>query len=243
MFTTLYQTILYIPLFNLLVFFYNMVPGHDLGLAIILLTLATRIILSPFFVQSIKAQRAMQAIQPKLDALKEKYKDSKEKLGPAIMALYKQEKVSPFSSCLPLLIQLPFLIAVYQVFISGLTKNSFDKLYSFVANPGSLNPLAFGFLDLSEKSVVIAVLAGLAQFWQSKSMMSQKSNKLGQLTSSNPMANAMTKQMTYFMPVLTVFIGATLPAGLTFYWFLTTLFSALQQVLLFKKLDKTDSPS
>jgi len=243
MFANLYQTILYIPLFNLLVFFYNLVPGHDLGLAIILLTIVTRIILSPFFVQSIKSQRAMQAIQPKLDALKEKYKDEKEKLGPAIMELYKKEKVNPFSSCLPLLIQLPFLIAVYQVFISGLTKNSFEKLYSFVANPGALNPLAFGFLDLSQKSWPIAVLAGLAQFWQSKSLMAKKPSKLGQLTANNPMANAMTKQMTYFMPVITVVIGASLPAGLTFYWFLTTLLSALQQVLLFKKLDQAEEKS
>src|SRR3989338_5418607 len=161
MIVNIYNTILYEPLFNILVFFYNIVPFNDIGLAIILLTIFIKLILSPFFIQSIKAQRAMQAIQPKLDELKEKYKDSKEKLGPAIMELYKKEKVSPFSSCLPLLIQLPFLIAVYQVFISGLTKNSFEKLYSFVANPGALNPLAFGFLDLSEKSVVIAILAGL----------------------------------------------------------------------------------
>src|SRR3989344_6230970 len=131
MLVNIYNTILYEPLFNILVFFYNIVPFNDIGLAIILLTIFIKLILSPFFIQSIKAQRAMQAIQPKLDELKEKYKNNKEKLGPAIMELYKQEKINPFSSCFPLLIQMPFLIAVYHVFANGLSGKSMEFIYSF----------------------------------------------------------------------------------------------------------------
>jgi len=232
MFTSIYQAVLYQPIFNLLVFFYNLVG--DIGLAIILLTIVIKIVLSPFFIQSVKAQRAMQAIQPKLDELKEKYKDKKEELGPAIMQLYKKEKVSPFSSCLPLLIQFPFLIAVFQVFRIGLTNGSLDIIYPFITNPGSLNPVSFGLLDMGHSSIVIAILAGAAQFWQSKTMMGKKQAKVNQ----NSMASAMTKQMTYFMPLITIFIGASLPAGLTFYWFLTTLLGAAQQVYVFKKMDQ-----
>lgn len=231
----IYNTILYQPIYNLLIFFYNIAPGHDLGIAIILLTILLKLLLSPFFVQSIKAQRSMQAIQPKLDELKEKYKDQKEKLGPAIMALYKKEKVSPFSSCLPLLIQMPILIAVYQVFRNGLVNGGFELVYPFITNPESINPIAFGFLDLSQTSLPLAVLAGVAQFWQSKMMMGKQKN---QPSPKSALASSMGKQMMYFMPIITVVIGASLPGGLTFYWFLTTLFGAAQQALVFKKMDK-----
>ncbi len=234
MFVQIYNTILYEPIFNLLIYFYNLLG--DIGWAIVLITIVIKLILSPFFIQSIKAQRAMQAIQPKLDALKAKYKDSKEKLGPAIMQLYKEEKVSPFSSCLPLLIQFPFLIAVFQVFRTGLANGSFDLLYPFITNPGTLNPMAFGFLDVAQKSIVIAVLAGAAQFWQSKMMMAKNKTKGKQ----SAFASSMTKQMVYMMPLFTVFIGASLPAGLTLYWFLTTLLGALQQKVIFNKMDRKE---
>ena len=229
MFATLYQTILYQPIFNLLVFFYNVFG--DLGWAIIFLTIIIKLILSPFFIQSIKAQRAMQAIQPKLEALKEKFKDSKDKLGPAMMELYKQEKVSPFSSCLPLLLQFPFLIAVFQVFRSGLSNGSFELVYPFIQNPGSLEPLAFGLINMSVRNIPLAILAGLAQFWQSKTMMARGKD----VSKQNNMASAMTKQMMYMMPIITIFIGMSFPAGLTFYWFLTTLLSALQQIYIFRE--------
>jgi len=234
MFSEIYQTILYEPIYNLLVFFYNIVPGHDLGIAIILFTILIKIILSPFFVQSIKAQRSMQAIQPKLDELKEKFKNDKEKLGPAIMELYKKEKVSPFSSCLPLIIQMPILIAIFQVFRLGLGEINSEILYPFIYNPGTLQPIAFGFIDLTQSSIWLAVLAGAAQFWQSKMMLSQKKN---QPAPKSALAASMGKQMMYFMPVVTVFIGSSLPGGLTFYWFLTTLLGAVQQKFVFKKMD------
>ncbi len=229
----IYHAILYQPLFNLLVFFYNIVPGHEIGLAIILLTLFVKIILWPFFAQSIKAQASMQAIQPKIEELKEKYKDNKEKLGPALMELYKKEKVNPFSSCLPLLLQLPFLIAVYQVFRIGLASGSLNLVYPFIHNPGFINPISLGFLDFGQPNLIMAVLAGAAQFWQSKMMLNKtpkpKNNE------ANPMA-MMGKQMTYLMPIFTVFIGSKLPAGLTFYWLLITVLGVVQQAWVFKKM-------
>lgn len=231
---TIYHTVLYQPLYNILVFFYNIVPGHDIGLAIILLTVVVKLILWPFFSQSIKAQRAMQGIQPKIDELKEKYKDDKQKLGPALMELYKKEKVSPFSSCLPLLLQLPFLIAVYRVFRVGLTNGSLEAIYPFIYNPGAINPVSLGFLDLSQPSIVMAVLAGASQFWQSKIMFARQPQS--DKNKNNTMA-IMNKQMTYFMPLITVFIGASLPAGLTLYWLVITVLGVLQQAWVFKKMD------
>ncbi|MFA6253213.1 MAG: YidC/Oxa1 family membrane protein insertase [Patescibacteria group bacterium] len=226
----MFYTIFYQPIYNLLIFLYNLVPGKDLGVAIILITLVIRLALYPFSQKAIKSQKELQTIQPEIEKIKEKYKDDKEKMAPELMALYKERKINPFSSCLPTLIQLPFLIALYQVFLNGLTKdNSNGALYSFVQNPGQLNIIAFGFINLASKNWIIAILAGVAQFWQSKMLMG-KSQQTG-------MSKIMTNQMIYFMPIFTIVIGGNLPAGLTLYWLFTTLFSILQQymVLGFKK--------
>jgi len=230
----IFNTIFYQPIFNLLVYIYNIIPGHDLGLAIIVLTLIIKLVLYIPSKRSIKSQKELATIQPEIDELKEKYKDDKDKMGPELMALYKRKGVNPFSSCLPMVIQLPFLFAIYRVFFNGLTnEHAMDSLYSFVYNPGILNPNAFGFINLAEKSIWLALLAGAAQFWQSKMLMAKK--KPG--ASSGGMAG-MGAQMTYIMPIFTVFIGARFPAGLTLYWFLGTMFSVAQQYLVLGRNNK-----
>src|SRR3989344_1808032 len=153
----LFTPILYQPLLNLLVFFYTMVPAHDIGVAIVLWTIIIKLLLYPFSRQSIRGQRALQRLQPKLNEVKERYKNDREAQAKAMMALYKEEKVNPLSSCLPLLIQLPILLAVFQVFQSGLHNGSLDLLYPFVANPGNLNPISFGLIDLAKPNLVLAL--------------------------------------------------------------------------------------
>ena len=231
----LFNLILYQPLLNLLVFLYNILPFHDIGLAIIILTIIIKLILHPFSTQSLKSQRALQKLQPQLEELKRKYKDQKEKLASEMMLLYKKEKVNPFSSCLPLLIQLPFLIAVFQVFRSGLNPESLNLLYPFVQNPGQLNPISFGIINLAEKNLILSIFAGLAQFFQAKMMITKKppANIAG--SKDEGMMAMMNKQMLYFMPVMTVIIGMSLPGGLILYWFLTTVLTIFQQFYLFKK--------
>ncbi len=231
----LWNTIFYQPLFNLLVWLYNVIPGHDIGVAIIILTVLIKLILYPFSLQALRAQKSLAALQPKIDELKIKYKGQKEAMSKELMKLYQDNKINPLSSCLPVLIQLPFLIAVYQVFISGLGSKGFETLYSFVANPGHLNAISFGFLDLSKTNLVLAILAGAAQFWQTKMMPRPTPPKNAPGAKDESMTAAMNKQMLYFMPLITVFIGATLPGGLTFYWFLTTLLTIGQQYLYFRK--------
>ncbi|MFA7662434.1 MAG: YidC/Oxa1 family membrane protein insertase [Patescibacteria group bacterium] len=237
----LFNVVLYQPLLNLLVFFYNVIPGHDVGLAIIAMTLLIRLLLYPSSVKSIKSQKAMKDLQPKLDELKKKYANQKEKIASETMALYKSEKINPFSSCLPLLLQLPFLIAVYQVFRVGLTNGSLDKLYSFVYNPGTLNAMSFGIFDLSKPVIIFALLAGVAQFIQSKMLTSTRPAKeiaTKEGAKDEDMSAIMNKQMLYMMPIITVVIGWTLPGGLTLYWFLSTLLMAGQQWIIFKQADK-----
>jgi YidC/Oxa1 family membrane protein insertase len=235
-----FQTFFYQPILNLLVFIYDIVPGHDLGVVIIILTIIIKLILWPLSKQSIKSQKSLQDLQPKVEEVKKKYADNKEEMGRAMMNLYKEHKVNPFSSCLPLLIQLPFLFAVFSVFRTGLSNGSLNLIYSFIPRPEVINSVSFGFLDLAKPHITLAVLAGLAQFWQARMMITKKPAITSIGSQDENMAAIMNKQMLYFMPVLTVFIGMSLPGGLTLYWLVTTLLTALQQLFVFKEHNKKD---
>lgn len=236
----LFNTILYEPLLNLLVFIYNILPGHDIGLAIIILTVIIKVVLWPFSWKSVESQKALQDLQPKLDALKKKYANDKAKLSQEMMALYKNQNINPASSCLPLLIQFPILIAVYQVFRSGLTTTELTGIYSFIYNPGQINAISFGFVDLAKPQAVLAVIAGIAQFWQAKMLTSKKQPKVPGAKDENITA-IMNKQMMFLMPALTIFIGLSLPGGLMIYWLATTLLTIFQQYYMLKRKKKDDN--
>ena len=241
--SNLFTTIFYQPILNLLVWLYNIVPGHDIGAAIILLTVIIKLALLPLSRKAIISQKSLQDLQPKMEELKKKYADNKEEQGKAMIKLYQENKVNPFSSCLPILIQLPFLFAVYKVFMAGLKSDSLDLVYSFIHRPESISVISMGFLDLSRPNWVLAVLAGAAQFWQAKMMITKKppSAVQGQKGAIDEgMAAMMNKQMLYFMPIFTVFIGLSLPGGLTLYWFVVTILTALQQIFVFNKILNKD---
>lgn len=236
----LYHLIFYRPILNSLIGLYNVLPGHDMGVAIVLLTIAVRILLLPFTMQMLRSQRAMQGLQPKIRALQEQYKNEKEKLSKELMALYSKEKVNPLSSCLPLIVQLPIFIALYQALSAGIAGNQFDLLYSFVDHPTAINPLGFGFLPLASANALLAILAGVTQWWQARG--------LAQLNPSPPrtggakdeaMANMMNKQMQYMMPIFTVVVGWKLPAGLVLYWMVTNVLTALQQHFMLRRTNSS----
>ena len=197
----MFQTFFYQPILNLLIFLYNIVPGHDLGIAIILLTIIIKVILLPLSKKSLKSQKELQELQPKIEELKKKYKDNKEELGRAMMKLYKENKVNPLSSCLPLLIQMPFLFAVFRVFRDGFTNGSLDLVYSFVSRPEVVDMMSLGFIDLEKRNITIAILAGAAQFWQTKMLMSKRPKIKDKVAKDEDIAAIMNKQMIYFMPI------------------------------------------
>ena len=237
----LFKTIFFQPIYNLLVFFYAAIPGHDLGVAIILITAVIKLILYPFSKQALQAQKSMQEIQPKMEALKVQYKDDQAGLSKAMLELYKNEKVNPFSSCLPVLIQFPFLIAVYQVLRTGIGSADASILYSFVHAPAVLNHVAFGFLDLTQKNVFLAVLAAASQYWQTHMLMHKKPplSQVAPGAKDESMTATMNKQMMYMMPIMTLVIGISLPAGLVLYWLAITLFSVAQQWWMFRSIPQT----
>ena len=231
---SVFNTFLYRPLFNALILLYQYLPGRDFGIAVIVLTLLIRFILYPLMAKSIKSQKALSELQPKIQEIQQKYKDDKERQAREMMEFYKKEKINPMGGCLPLLIQLPILIALYRVFWGGLQPESINSLYPFVADPGAINPFFLGLIDLSQASLVLAVLAGISQFFQSK-MMTPKMKKSSGSDKASQFSEMMQKQMLYFFPIFTVFILWRMPAAVGLYWLVTALFSIVQQKLIYKK--------
>lgn len=239
-----WDTILYEPILNILVWLYNAIPGHDFGVAIIVMTVLMKAILLPLTKKQLMAQKRMQDLQPEIKRIQEKYKENKQEQSKALMAFYQQNKVNPFSSCLPLIVQLLLFITLYTVFRDELTSNgNLEGIYGFIANPGQINHISFGFLDLSKPSIPLAVVAGALQFIQAKMMLPPKPSKKeiqkdvkknDQVSLGQSFQSAMNTQMLYFFPLLTIFIGATFPSGLAVYWVVSTLFQVIQQKFIFR---------
>lgn len=249
----LFNTVLYEPMFNLLIWMYDVMPWKDLGIAIILLTIIIKSALFWPSLKGIRAQKSMQELQPKLEALKVKHKDNKEELGKEMMMLYKEHKVNPMSSCLPLLIQLPILLALFQVFnglkfdantgilISDSLAHLYEPLrtmYSTIA----ISPMFLGFVNLSAThNVVLAVLAGGAQFFQARMMQSQRPAVKSEGSKDEDMASMLNKQMLYVLPIMTIVFGYQFPAGLTLYWLASTMFTWGQQLIFLREHKKMDA--
>lgn len=233
----IFNQFLYQPLFNILIFFYNVIPGHDLGVAIILVTLLIRVVLFPLSKKGIKSRKALEELQPRMKELQRKYKD-KEERARQMMVFYKENKINPASGCLPLLVQLPIFIALYWVLrnMSEMIINNgqIQGVYQFIANPGTINPMFLGLVNLAVPSLFLAVLAGVFQFIQSK-MMFKDSSKARPKGQKMDIQQTMGRQMTYFMPLIIVFISLKLPAGLPLYWAASTLFGIGEYLLVNRK--------
>lgn len=227
----IFYSILYQPLINILLVLYSFL-GKDFGLAVIALTLLVRIILLPFTKKSITAQKAMSSLNPKIQAIREKYKDKNEQ-SKALMELYQKEKVHPFSGCLPILIQIPILWTLYSVLMGSLKGVHTSDVYPFLQKivvlfhqPYSL----LGIVDLAQSSIVLAFLAGVLQFIQSKQMVRYQNFS----ASRNDFNASLNKNMMFMLPAMTFLISWKLPAALALYWATSTLVSVIQQLYIIK---------
>lgn len=238
----IWQEIFIKPIFNGLIFLYRVIPGHDMGIAIIILTLIIRLALIHSSGKSLKSQREMQKIQPEIDKIKKQYKGDKQKQTQAMMGLYKKHKINPFSSCLPLLIQFPFLIALFLAFRAGLgsgsidpqthllVKEKLDLLYPFLrsfAESSPINTAFLGVVDLTKAPsaglfLILPFLAAGLQFIQSKMMMASAASKG-------------SAQMAYIMVGVTFLFCMRFEAWLAIYWITTTLFAIVQQYIMLKR--------
>lgn len=235
---SIFNAVLYQPLYNALIFVYNIIP--DLGIGIIIITVIIRIALLPISKKAIESQKKMQEIQPELKAIQEKYKNEPQKKGEELMKFYKEKKINPAAGCFPLIIQIAILIALYRVFLNASIHfdNQSKLLYSFIQGPNSINSISFGFIDITQRNIPLAVISALLQFWQTKMMMAKQQKKKvtnGTKEEEPDFATIMQQQMLYIAPIMTFVIGLSFPAALPIYWIVTTLFMIGQQYYILHK--------
>lgn len=230
-FLTVYNEILWRPLFNALVFLYNILPVHDLGLAIIILTIVVRLFLAPFLWKARKNQQDLAKLQPEIKKIQEKFKDNREAQTKALMEFYAARKINPFSGCLVILVQIPVLIALFQVFRHGFEVSQLKYLYTFVANPGRLDPVSFGIIDLSRGNIYLGIVAAIAQYYQIK-LSASNTYTDGSAVKKGDFSAIMQKQMIYVFPLLILMWSYTLPSALILYWTVINLIGVLQEIIL-----------
>lgn len=241
----IFHIFVYNPLYNALIFLYNTIAFEDFGWAIVFVTILLKFALLPLSKKQIESQRQLQELQPKIKALQEKHKSDKEKQAKVLMEFYKEHKVNPFGGCLPLIVQMVFLLAMYNIFLSISEQNfSVDAavLYSFVTNPGQVHTSFLGILDLSVPSLWLAAVTAAFQYWQTKMLMQSvkekekmQPKKEKKEEDAPDFSQMMMKQMLIIGPVLTLVIGAKFPAGLILYWLVSTIFMIVQQKYLLVK--------
>ncbi len=236
----LFNNFLVIPLYNLLVLILNHVPLIDLGFAVVLLTIIVRLILYPLSKSAIKTQLKMKDIQGPIEEIKQKYKNDQQQMAIETMKFYKENDIKPFSGILLLLIQLPIIFALYFVFLKeGLPSIDLKLLYSFVQAPEFVNPKFLGIFDLASKSITLALLAGITQFFQAKLMLknnNQPTPNKNENSFQNDLMKSMQIQMQYVLPGLMIAFSYSLGAVVALYFTTSNIFSIFQEIYLKKKL-------
>jgi YidC/Oxa1 family membrane protein insertase len=258
----LWHTLLYQPLVNALIFFYQLLFSN-LGLAIIALTAVIRGLLVPLTLPSMKAAKKMRELAPEIEKLKKRHGKDKQAFARAQMDLYKERGANPAAGCLPQIIQLIILIALFQAFRQVLSTDgeTIKRLNELLYPPLRLAAdtvinARFFYLDLTKPDIfplpegflggILPGIPGLfllgaaaIQFLSSKLMMPQakKAQEVAKKTpeAADDMATAMQTQMIYLFPLMTILIGFSFPSGLVLYWLVFSAFTAAQQYLINQK--------
>lgn len=238
MLSNLWNAILYEPLVNILAVFTSIIPGGDVGLAIILLTILVKVAIYPLSQRALVGQAKMNELAPLINKIKQSGV-SKEEQARQTFELYKTHKANPFSGCLLILIQLPIIFALYYVFLRGLNFDG-EVLYSFVSIPENINMSFLGLIDIHGKSLLLAVLAGFSQYLQAHFMPKPApSNQEGSFQDS--FAKSMHVQMKYVFPFLIAFIAYSVSGAIALYWVTSNIFAVFQQIYVNKKKNQAVS--
>lgn len=194
-------------------FFYNLTASlgfPSYGIAIIILTIVIKVLLLPFALKQIKSMKGMQEIQPKVAALQKKYKNDRAKLSIEMQKLYREHNISPLAGCLPLLIQMPFLVSIFYA------------LQGFQYDPAHASFLWLSSLASKDPTYVLPILSAVST-WALSAQTAPKN------------AEGPQKMMTYFMPLFIGYISINFPSGLVIYWVVSNLFQLVQQIIVFHK--------
>ncbi len=230
MISALFHSVFYNPIYNALVALVALIPGGDVGIAVILLTIIIRLLLLPFSLSAARTQRAMKILEPKIKELKEKHKGNKEKEALETLALYREAQVNPFMSILTVLIQIPLLLALYWVFLyEPFSTINTARLYVLTPIPHSVSLEFLGLISVAAKSMTLAVFAGLTQFLQAHMALSGTMKPSGNPGMQGDFQKVMAMQLKYVFPFLIGTISYTTSAAIALYFITTNLAGALQE--------------
>ncbi len=240
MFSFIWHTVFFDPVYNTLVFFIDVFPGGDVGLAIIATVIVVKLILFPLSIKAVKTQKIMREIEPKIKEVKEKFKDKREEQAKAMMEVYKNAGMNPLASIGVMFLQIPFVIALYFSVARGggipLPQINVDILYSFIPNPETVSMLFFGVFDITSKSIPLALLAGITQFINTHFAMPAPPPRPADALPSfkDDFARNMNLQMRYVMPIVIVFIAYTFSSAIALYFVVSNLMTLAQEYFVRK---------
>lgn len=240
-----FKTIVYTPLYNILVLILN-ISWIDAGLAAVILTVLVKVILYPLAKKATVTQAKMKEKEGELRSIKEKYKDKQEQ-AVKVMEFYKVNNINPFSSIFTIIIQIPIIFSLYYIFFkSGLPSIDASLLYSFVKAPASVSMNFLGFIDVSQKSIALAFLAAASSFWQmhlastsSPTLPLAKGKGEKNSNSAQDFSQIMGKQMKYTMPFIVFFVSWKISAIVALYWFVSNLVGIAQDVYVRRQMAKS----
>ncbi len=234
----IFSTVFYQPIYNALAYLISVVPGGNVGVSIILLTVLVRGALLPLSHRSVVSQAKMRAIAPHIEKLKEKHKDDKQEQAKKTMELYKEHGINPFSGCLLVVVQLPVIFALYYAFFKGLPNLNTEHLYSFIQLP-LVPSMAFLGLNLAHKSIILAAVAAVTQYFQIKlSIPAMAPAEKGAKPSfKDDFARSFNVQMRYMLPIIVFGISYSISAAIALYWTTSNLFSITHELYVKRKAE------
>ncbi len=238
--STFWHTFFFDPVYNTLVFFIDIIPGGDVGLAIIASVLLIKTILLPISIKAVKTQKIMREIEPKLKEIREKNKDDKQAQSLAMMEVYKDAGMNPLASIFLIFLQIPIIIALYFSVSTGggipLPDINTGLLYSFVAEPTLVTMNFLGSIDISEKSLLLALAAGVTQFIHVNLTMPKLPPKKegAEPNLKDDFMRNMQTQMKYVMPILITFVAYTISAAIALYFLVSNLTMIAQEYYIKK---------
>lgn len=235
MFSFIWHTVFFDPIYNTLIFFVDTVRGGDVGIAIVATVIVVKTILLPLSIKAAKTQRIMRELEPKLKDLKEKYKDDRQKQAQEMMQLYRDYELNPFASIFLMFLQIPIILALYFAVYSGggiaLPAVNTDILYSFIAQPTAVTMNFLGLIDITGRSIVLAIGAGITQFiFTSMTLpkLAERDAEAGPNFKEDFMRN-MHVQMKYVMPVIIAVVAYTISAAIALYFVVSNLVGIAQE--------------
>ena len=240
MFNYIWHTFFFDPVYNSLIFFIDVIPGGDVGLAIIATVFLVKTILFPVSIKAAKTQRIMKEIEPQLKELKETHKDNREDQAKAMMNIYKEAGMNPFASIILIFIQIPVVIALYfSVYTGGgvaLPEINTALLYGFIAEPLNVTMNFLGYIDITGRSLVLAIAAAATQFWVVSVTMPKLPPKVegAEPNMKDDFMRNMQVQMKYVMPILIGVVAYTISAAIALYFLVSNIVALVQEIFVRK---------